>query len=104
MLGQVIHHEINELQLVRGQGFALDEPVEGRLGGFPVQAHQGTDEEPQAMGLGRGLASDAFAGSLVFLTLSGMLLWTRLSGPRMLAVVLALGGLLTIILIAARGW
>jgi hypothetical protein len=28
------------------------------------------------------LVSDAFAGGLVFLTLSGMLLWTRLSGPK----------------------
>ena len=50
------------------------------------------------------LVSDAFAGGLVFLTLSGMLLWTRLSGPRMLAVGLALGGLITAILVAAPGW
>lgn len=50
------------------------------------------------------LVSDAFAGALVFLTLSGTLLWTRLSGPKLLAAGLALGGLLTAILVASRGW
>ena len=50
------------------------------------------------------LVSDAFAGALVFLTLSGMLLWTRLAGPRLLAVCLGMGGLLSAILVALRSW
>lgn len=50
------------------------------------------------------LLADAFAGSLLFLTLSGILLWTRLDGPKLLAAGLALGGLSTVILIAARAW
>ncbi|HJV21305.1 MAG TPA: PepSY-associated TM helix domain-containing protein [Holophagaceae bacterium] len=54
--------------------------------------------------LGWILVSDAFAGALVFLTLSGLLLWTRLSGPKLLAVGLALGGLLVGGLVAAQGW
>lgn len=50
------------------------------------------------------LLSDAFAGALVFLTLSGVLLWTRLSGSKLLAAGLALGGLFTAILVASRSW
>ena len=38
------------------------------------------------------LLTDAFAGSLVFLTLSGILLWTRLDGGKLLAAGLAFGG------------
>ena len=54
--------------------------------------------------LGWILLSDAFAGALLFLTLSGTLLWTRLAGPKLLAVGLAGVGLLAGILVAARGW
>lgn len=50
------------------------------------------------------LVSDAFAGALVFLTLSGILLWTRLAGPKLLAASLAMGGLLTAVLVASRNW
>ena len=50
------------------------------------------------------LLTDCFAGSLVFMTLSGTLLWSRLAGPRLLSAALALGGLLTAILIASRAW
>ncbi|HJW33704.1 MAG TPA: PepSY-associated TM helix domain-containing protein [Holophagaceae bacterium] len=50
------------------------------------------------------LVSDAFAGALLFLTLSGILLWTRLAGPKLLAAGLALGALSVGILIAAQGW
>jgi hypothetical protein len=50
------------------------------------------------------LLADAFAGALVFLSLSGTLLWTRLAGPRLLSVGLALGGFVVAILIAARAW
>ena len=50
------------------------------------------------------LLADAFAGSLLFLILSGTLLWTRLSGPRVLSAGLALGGALVLTLIASRAW
>lgn len=50
------------------------------------------------------LLTDAFAGALVFMTLSGLLLWTRLAGPRLLTLGLALGGLATAIAIASRAW
>jgi hypothetical protein len=54
--------------------------------------------------LGWILLSDAFAGAMVFLTLSGILLWTRLAGPKLLAAALALGGLGAIALVASRAW
>jgi hypothetical protein len=50
------------------------------------------------------LLTDAFAGALVFLTFSGILLWTRLAGPKLLAAGLAVGGLAAAILVASRGW
>ena len=50
------------------------------------------------------LLVDGFAGALVFLTLSGTLLWTRLAGPRFLSAGLAMAGLLTAILVASRAW
>ncbi|MBI1754071.1 MAG: PepSY-associated TM helix domain-containing protein [Acidobacteria bacterium] len=50
------------------------------------------------------LLSDAFTGALVFLTLSGVLLWTRLAGPKLLAAGLAVGGLAIVILVVSRGW
>ncbi|WP_257303965.1 PepSY-associated TM helix domain-containing protein [Geothrix campi] len=50
------------------------------------------------------LLTDCFAGALVFLALSGTLLWTRLAGPRLLSATLALGGFAVAVLIAARAW
>ena len=50
------------------------------------------------------LLADAFAGSLVFLTLSGILLWTQLDGKRVLATGLATGGFVALILVASRAW
>lgn len=50
------------------------------------------------------LVSDAFAGALVFLTLSGILLWTRLSGPKLLAAALVFGGLVIAVQVASRAW
>lgn len=50
------------------------------------------------------LLVDGFAGALVFLTLSGTLLWTRLAGPRLLSAGLALAGLLAAVLIVSRAW
>jgi len=50
------------------------------------------------------LLTDCFAGALVFLALSGTLLWTRLAGPRLLSAALALGGFVAALLIASRAW
>ena len=50
------------------------------------------------------LLADAFAGALAFLTLSGVLLWTRLAGSRLLAVGLAGGGGLLLLAVAAAAW
>ena len=54
--------------------------------------------------LGWILVTDAFAGALVLLSLTGLLLWTRLAGPKILAVGLAGGGLATALLVLSRGW
>jgi hypothetical protein len=40
------------------------------------------------------LLADSIAGSFIMLALTGVLLWTRLHGPRLLAAGLALGSLL----------
>ncbi len=50
------------------------------------------------------LLTDAFAGGLLVLTLSGLLLWTRLAGSRLLALGLASGGLALLLFIASRAW
>jgi hypothetical protein len=50
------------------------------------------------------LLADAFAGSLVFLCLSGILLWSRLAGPRLLAAGLGLAGACALAAVAASGW
>jgi hypothetical protein len=50
------------------------------------------------------LLADAFAGALLFLILSGTLLWTRLAGPRLLSAGLVLGGLVVAVSIAVRAW
>ena len=50
------------------------------------------------------LVMDAFAGALVFLSLSGALLWTRFDGPRLLAAGLASGTVVAALLVASRCW
>ena len=50
------------------------------------------------------LLADGFAGALLFLILSGTLIWTRLAGPRLLSAGLALGGLLALLGVASRAW
>lgn len=54
--------------------------------------------------LGWILLSDAFAGALLFLTLSGILLWTRLAGPKLLAAGLGFGGFVLLVGVASRAW
>jgi len=50
----------------------------------------------QAGGMGAGwiLLADTIAGSFILLALTGVVLWTRLHGPRLLAAALGLGSLL----------
>ena len=50
------------------------------------------------------LLTDGFAGALVFLTLSGILLWSRFNGPKLLAAGLAMGTVAVALLVAARVW
>jgi hypothetical protein len=50
------------------------------------------------------LLTDAFAGALIFLSLSGTLLRTRLAGPRLLAAGLVLGAVATAVATASRAW
>lgn len=50
------------------------------------------------------LLTDSFAGALIFLSLSGVLLWTRLAGPKLLAAGLILGVLSLAVTVASRAW
>ncbi len=50
------------------------------------------------------LLADGFAGALLFLILSGTLIWSRLAGPRLLSAGLAFGGLLVLVAVASRAW
>lgn len=56
------------------------------------------------MGTGAGVAwvllVDTLAGGLIALALSGLLLWSRLHGPRLLALALACGSTVTAIVLA----
>lgn len=49
------------------------------------------------------LLADTLAGGLLVLSLTGMLLWTRLHGPRLLALGLAGGSLALVLLLALTG-
>ena len=50
------------------------------------------------------LLADAVATGLIFMSLSGILLWTKLAGPRLLAAGLSCAGILTAFLVASRAW
>lgn len=50
------------------------------------------------------LVADGVAGMLLFMSLSGMLLWSRLAGPRLLALALSGGAVATAIIVASRAW
>lgn len=45
------------------------------------------------MGVAWILLADTIAGSFIILSLTGILLWTRLHGPRLLAAGIGLGSL-----------
>ena len=57
--------------------------------------HKGT-----GMGVGWVLLIDTLAGALILLSLTGILLWTRLHGPRLAAAGLGLGSLSTAVYLA----
>jgi hypothetical protein len=57
-LGQVLHDEVDELQLAGLSDGAEHELTERLLGSLPVQPHQGADEDAQALALLGGLLND----------------------------------------------
>ena len=50
------------------------------------------------------LFADGVAGMILFMSLSGTLLWSRLAGPRLLALGLSGGAIALAIVIASRAW
>jgi hypothetical protein len=59
-----------------------------------------------ASGMGAAwiLLADSIAGSLIILSLTGILLWTQLHGPRLLAAGLGFGSLLLAIFFVWRAF
>lgn len=53
--------------------------------------------------LGWTLLGDAFSGALIVLALSGVLLWSRMDGPRLLAIGLGSAGLLAVVYFGLAG-
>ncbi len=49
MFGEVIHDQVYELDLIRGQRFPGQERAQSRLGCLTVESHQRAHEEPQAV-------------------------------------------------------
>ena len=50
----MLDDQVDEIDLVRGQGAAGEKAGEGGSGGGAVEADQGADEEAQALGVGFG--------------------------------------------------
>lgn len=50
------------------------------------------------------LLADAFVGGILFMILSGVLMWSRLHGPRLLGLGLSAAGLAAIAYMASRTW
>lgn len=50
------------------------------------------------------LFADGVAGMLLFMSLSGTLLWSRLAGPRLLALALSAGAIALAVAVASRAW
>lgn len=64
-----------------------------------TRLHQGT-----GAGIGWVLLVDTLAGALVVLSLTGLLLWTRLHGPRLLALGLVGACATLAVVFATSGW
>jgi hypothetical protein len=50
------------------------------------------------------LFADGVAGMILFMSLSGTLLWSRLAGPRLLALGLSAGAIALAVTLASRAW
>lgn len=50
------------------------------------------------------LFADAVAGMILFMSLSGTLLWSKLAGPRLLALALSGGAIAVALVVASRAW
>lgn len=71
-----------------GNAYTTVKQFDRNVFAFLNRLHKGS-----GMGIAWILLADTIAGSLIILALSGILLWTRLHGPRMLAAGLGLGSL-----------
>lgn len=72
-----------------GNSFATVKRIDGNLWAFLTRLHMASGVSAAWI-----LLADSIAGSLIALALTGVLLWTRLHGPRLLAAGLGLGSLL----------
>ena len=71
-----------------GNAYATVKQFDRNLFAFLNRLHKAS-----GMGIAWILLADTIAGSLIILSLTGILLWTRLHGPRLLAAALGLGSL-----------
>ena len=71
-----------------GNAYATVKQFDRNVFAFLNRLHMGS-----GMGVAWILLADTIAGSLIILALSGILLWTRLHGPRLLAAGIGLGSL-----------
>ena len=71
-----------------GNAYATVRQFDRNIFAFLNRLHMGS-----GMGVAWILLADTIAGSLIILALSGVLLWTRLHGPRLLAAGIGLGSL-----------
>jgi hypothetical protein len=67
--------------------------MEANLFAFLTRLHMGS-----GLGVGWILLADTFAGGIIVLALTGILLWTRLHGPRLAAAGLGFGSLVLAII------
>jgi hypothetical protein len=71
-----------------GNAFVTIKRSEANFFAFLTNLHRGA-----GLGVGWILLADTLAGGLILLSLTGVLLWTRLHGRRLVAAGLALGSL-----------
>lgn len=80
-----------------GNAFVSVKQGEGNFFAILTNLHKGS-----GMGIGWVLLADTLAGSLIVLSLTGTLLWTRLHGPRLAAAGLGLGSLSMVVFFALQ--
>lgn len=79
-------------EYVQGNAFALVRKEEVNLWGFLVNLHKGTGAS-----VGWVLMADTMAGGLFVLSITGVLLWTKMRGSRIVLVSLVGGSLVTML-------